>query len=78
LQALDWKEHNRPESLLLPPSQIPYKLGKDSPVEEEFRKASLAHYGSRFRLLRWQLVSGVVAVFAVVELVIIVYLVFVR
>jgi hypothetical protein len=77
-QALDWKQHNRPPSLLLPPSQLPYKLGKDSPVEEEFRKACLAHYGSRFRLLRWQMLSVSVAVFALVELAIIVYLLFFR
>jgi hypothetical protein len=78
LQALDWKQHNRPPSLLLPPSQLPYKLGKDSPVEEEFRKACLEHYGSRFRLLRWQMLSGSVAVFALVEFTVIVYLLFFR
>ena len=78
LQALDWKEHNRPPSLLLPPSQLPYKMGKDSPVEQEFRKACLEHYGSRFRLLRWQMLSVFVAVLALVELVVIVYLGFSR
>jgi hypothetical protein len=78
VQALDWKQQNRPRSMLLPPRQLPFKLSKHSPVEEDFRRACLEHYGSHFRLLRWKWVSGSLVVIAVLEFVLIVYLLFVR
>jgi hypothetical protein len=78
VQALDWKQQNRPRNMLLPPRQLPFKLTKDSPVEDEFRRACLEHYGSRFRLLRWKWLSGSLVVIALVEFFIIVYVLFVR
>ena len=42
--------------------------------EQEFRQACIDHYGSRFRLVRWQRVASLVILVAVVEFVVIVVL----
>lgn len=78
IQALDWKQQNRPQSMLLPPRELPFKMSKDSPVEEEFRRACVEHYGSHFRMLRWKWLSGSLVVIAFAEFFFILYLLFLR
>jgi conflict system STAND superfamily ATPase len=72
LQALDWKQSNRNSTYLLAPNQLPYSRGRDlSPLENEFRRACMEHYGNRFRIVRWQLFSGFLIFLMTLEFIVI-------
>ena len=76
LQALDWKQSNRNPAYLLKPSQLPYSRGRDlSPLEMEFRQASM-EYGNRFRIIRWQVLSGYLIFVVILQFIAILYLLF--
>ena len=67
LAALDWKQSNRHPSLLLDPRILPYRWRSGTPLEEEFREACMQHFGTKFRIGRWKLLTGVLAMFIVLQ-----------